>query len=287
MAKATLEIVVSDKGGSVTGGGGVGATAPAGAGQTVTAPASVRTPRTPTTTVTGAADTATKAAGAAETVAEKAALIQQVAGNSGALGAGAASAAGTVGSIARLGAVAGPVGIAIAAVGTAASAGVVGFKKFTDAMHEQAQKLSSVSSAVAVAVSQSELRAQLAEIRRGRIVGPQLAEFEQARSRLTTKIYDLVSRVEGPLLETAVPVLEALAALVPYLEPLIKLTFLIVKNTGDFNVLKLLLEAIRKYLGDDKEKEIEMDPAVQKILDLVDRDGDGIVDLPRPAVGGI
>lgn len=135
----------------------------------------------PTVPVSGAA--AGAAAGAGRTVA---------AGAAGAAGAGAGGAAGGVGALA---AVAGPAAVAVVAATAAITGLAVAVKKTISALTSEAERLQDYSGDVALSVARSEIRAEMADIRRAERIGPNLAKFENLRGRAEEKLADVMTEV--------------------------------------------------------------------------------------------
>lgn len=211
MAKAQLEIVVVDKGGS----GPVGQPAPAASGSTastraatgVTPPPLPGTPTPPPLpSVSPPRGSNSPASGVSAVIGD---LVNKMKAGESAAASGSATAG--VGAVARLASAAGPAGIALGAVALGAGATVYGLKRFVDNLHEQAQRLSSLSGPLAGATARSEVREMLAEMRRAEKIGPELARFEDARSRVENAIYDLMTQFWELALKVFVPVMEAIA----------------------------------------------------------------------------
>lgn len=194
---------------------------------------------------------------------------------------GAAGAASAVGPLAGLVAAAGPVGIGLAAVAAASTAAVVGIKMFGNVVQDQAQKLDAYSPSVSMAVSESELRQEMAMFRRAETVGPDVAKWERLRGEaserladITTQLlkflFDVVERWE-PEIKSAVA---ALGIVPPALEGMGKAAEAALEFfTGDFLALpdtakefadaqKKLLKAVHDWIDDQNP-----DPKTDKYMD--------------------
>lgn len=183
-----LRIVVVDQGGATgSGGGGGGPSVPASGG-VPTPPPFVKPPpeRQPPVRVD-----ATAAMGAIAT----------------ARGIGATAAGGNVGAAAgatagvTAAAIGGPVGIAIAAVAAGFGVAAVAARKFAQVIDTQVQQLAGFSGPLAAAQAQSEIRRELATIRRAGRLGGDLAEVEDLRSRWQDAMHDIGTEILKILLE--------------------------------------------------------------------------------------
>jgi hypothetical protein len=105
-----------------------------------------------------------------------------------------------VAAVGGLAAAAGPAAIAVAGVAVAAVAAGAAAKMFADTMHDQAQRLEQYSPELSNQAAQTDLRAELAEIRRAQRIGPELARFENDRSRAMTALSDIGSNILSVLL---------------------------------------------------------------------------------------
>lgn len=146
------------------------------------------------------------------------------AGSSGAPRIGgpvAAPSAGTAGAanlatLLRIGAVVAPF---VAAIGAAAAA-VAGFAAF---VARQTQELVGFSDVVAAAAARTEVRRELALLRRGERIGPELARAEDLRSRVTTAITNSITELQVALLRAIEPYLPLIEAGVMSLEVIAEL----------------------------------------------------------------
>lgn len=156
------------------------------------APSTLPTAATKPIPVAPAAPVGTAVAPAAEAAATTAAPA--AASTAAASGGSAASAAGGASSMM---AAAGP----IAAVAAAAVVAAVAIKKFTDVAHGEAKRLEGMSPALAQASAMREIRETFADLRRANKVGPQLARFENDRSRMMEALSDVGTNVLKVMLD--------------------------------------------------------------------------------------
>lgn len=130
-------------------------------------------------------------------------------------GAGESAAVGAAEGGAGLAAAAGPAILAIGALAVGVGLATSAVMKFVDSMKAEAEKLANYSPELAGATANSEIREMMGEMRRAEANGPQLAKFEDARSRISQQLYDLGTRVEGWLLSVATPVMQIISNIVP------------------------------------------------------------------------
>lgn len=116
---------------------------------------------------------------------------------------GVASAVGATGAGAAMAAIAGP----IAAVGASLALVVHLLSKQVDA-------LAQYSGAISAATARSEIRDMKAEMNRAEALGPMLARFEDARSRMANKFYDLMTQIIDILLRVFGPALTRIITLI-------------------------------------------------------------------------
>lgn len=116
-------------------------------------------------------------------------------------GATALSASSLSGPAAGLAAGLGPAAVGIAAVGAAAIGAAAGVKVFSDTMRSQAEKLEGYSAELSNQAALTDLRAEMADMRRADTIGPQLAQFENDRSRAMTAISDIGTSILKVLLD--------------------------------------------------------------------------------------
>ncbi len=100
-------------------------------------------------------------------------------GGTGAAGAGPLAAA------------AGPAAVAVAAFAAAVIGGVYAVKKLGEALLSEGDRLKGFSGELTAAFAISNLRSELADIRRARNIGPSVARLENARSQINDKLTDL------------------------------------------------------------------------------------------------
>jgi hypothetical protein len=116
------------------------------------------------------------------------------------------------GPIAAIATAAGPVAVFAAVVGAAALA----VKGFTSVMDGEVNKLKGYSGPLAAATAMSDVRSQMSTIERGEKLGPQLARYEDLRSRWQERMSDLWTKILESLLnllEKLFPILERIIAI--------------------------------------------------------------------------
>lgn len=129
----------------------------------------------------------------------------QTAGITTNAGPSAAAASGaTAGSLSSLAAAAGPAAIAVAALAGAVVAGAVVVRRTIDMLSREADRLSAYSGEVAGATAMSDIRAELADIRRAERIGPNLARFEELRGEAMEKLADIGTEVLDQVLRLVV-----------------------------------------------------------------------------------
>lgn len=106
-------------------------------------------------------------------------------------GPAASSATSAASGMASLAKFAGPAAIAVAGLTAAVAAGAMVMKGVFDVLGGQVKKLENVSADVSVAASMTEVRRELADLRRADSIGPDLARFENMRSKVEDKLSDL------------------------------------------------------------------------------------------------
>ena len=176
---AKLQIELVDSGGGQTG-AGIRAPIPAGipTGGGVGAGAGIPRPPTPAATGQGSANAGGNVGGAIQ---------------------GALPMPG--GIVGRVASAAGPVGLAIGAVAGFGIAIKSAVGRLIGALDRQSELLADYSPEVAEARFQSEMRRENALRRRAEEIGPQLARFEKARSRMQDRLFDIQTQVQEILLE--------------------------------------------------------------------------------------
>ena len=120
------------------------------------------------------------------------------AGGAGAAGAGSAAggaASSAAGSLAPLAAAGGPVAIAFASVAAAAAGAVLAIKELGSVMGDQAKKLDGYSPEVSMAMGQADIRGEMQSFRRAQAIGPDLAKFENMKSDVEDKLYDVGTEI--------------------------------------------------------------------------------------------
>lgn len=135
---------------------------------------------------------------------------KEVSAESAAAGVAEGGAAG--GGIARLAAAAGPAAVAVAAVAGTVTVAVAGLKKFSAELDTNVATLRRMNGNVALAAARSDANMMLAELRRGNVIGEKLAAYETARSKLEIAAYEVWTKILDVLLNTFVPFMEFLVA---------------------------------------------------------------------------
>ena len=125
----------------------------------------------------------------------------------------AAPATEAVGEAASMASAAGPAVLALGAFAAGVGLATAAVSSFMSSMKAEAEKLSAYSPELAGATAMSEVRETLAEMRRADQNGPQLAKFEAERSKLETKMYDVMTKIQGAVLEAVVPAMQVITAL--------------------------------------------------------------------------
>ncbi len=189
--------------------------------------------------------------------------------------AGAAAAGNVAGAASRasagiVAAVGGPVGIAVAAVAAGFGIAAIAARKFAQVVESQTNKLAGFSAPLSAAQAQTEIRRELALMRRAQRIGPELAAAENLRSKFETAITDLGTEILAVLLKL-------LEAATPFIEVGIK-------------VMTIFADFLEKW-GDTIGKAIivlaRMNPIVQimeAVFRILEKIFDAIVPDPDPMV---
>jgi len=249
--------------------------------------------------VTGAAASAAAPAAAAATGATAAGAA---AATTAPAAAGGAAAGGAAGGLAALAAVTGPVGIALAALGATVGIAAYAAKKFGDAMQAEASRLADWSAKISLAMAQSDINRQLAELRRAERLGDDLAEFESARSEAEIAFYELGTEIKHILLtlvKPLLPVIEELSKfMVHALERLGKIVDVLGWIWDKFSPTNSLIwkmwEAVLRLVGILEPKEDDgkhIDPFTKAFLDMgfdapIGAGEQAPIGLPAGIVGG-
>lgn len=216
----------------------------------------------------------------------------------------ATTVAGPAASGGSLAAAAGPLAIAFAATTAAVIAGGVAFKKFFDFVESESDRLSNFSAPLAGATARSDIRAELADIRRANQIGPQLARFEDLRGRANEKMIDLQTALLKELLQLAdllAPAIEAgldLAEIVTEHTPTIVSLLkggILESKAGTAAVSGALLGGVIPFLTKllkiaKERKDDEFDPDDMFLRDfqaMFPRAAPGFPAFPKPAAGGL
>lgn len=114
--------------------------------------------------------------------------------------AGGATAAEGMNALAGVAKAAGPAAIAIGGFAVAVGAGTMAVKGLFDTLSNEVKRLEGVSADVSVAASMTDVRRELADLRRADKIGPDLARFENTRSKFEDKMADAWTEVLKVLL---------------------------------------------------------------------------------------
>lgn len=130
----------------------------------------------------------------------------EIEGSGGALAARGAAGAASGGAqaargLAAVASAAGPLAIGLGVVTVAVAAGAIALKALFDTLSNEVKRLENVSADVNVAASMTEVRREMADLRRAEKIGPDLARFENVRSKLEDKTADLWTEVLKVLLK--------------------------------------------------------------------------------------
>lgn len=140
--------------------------------------------------------------------------------------AGGATAAEGMAALAKF---AGPAAIAVAGLTAAVAAGVMAVKAFDGALMSEANRLENLSGDISVAASQSQVRSELADLRRAERIGPDVGRFMNARDKLSeasAKVMDEIYALMAKIAAEATPAILATAASVELLATHIAENFL-------------------------------------------------------------
>lgn len=223
---------------------------------------------------TGPAEAAGTAAGAGAAGAKASAVAGK---------AGAAGAAGATG-VASL---AGPIGLAAAAFVAGTALATVAVKKFADNAEAEARRLSPFSGELALATAQTDIRREIADLRRARRIGPAAARFETRRSQLETEVFDLITEIKvvifqlfelaRPLIDFASKQVTDITKILAFLNKFEAITNLIgdfIKNTNP--VIRVItdisgwVQFIAELFGFEGQKEEDLqDPFFEQFVAMV------------------
>ena len=132
------------------------------------------------------------------------AVTQASMGAGGAGAAGAAGAAEGVGAaIAAMGPLA-PIAAAAAVALAAVAAGAYVVKKAFDAIHAEGERIQAYSAELSQAYAMTDLRAELADIRRAQRIGPNASRVEDMRSKVMEKVADIGTEIYAEVAELLV-----------------------------------------------------------------------------------
>jgi hypothetical protein len=151
---------------------------------------------------------------------------------------------------------------------------------------DQAQKLEGYSGAVAMATSESEIRGEMAMMRRAQRIGPDVARFEQLRGKASEKLADVTTEILNQLFEIVnkfEPMISAGVEILGLLPPAIEVVGEAVQVNfdllmGDFagawqdtkegaEAIKKLGKAVKDFIDDSKQQDVVQDPFIQEFFD--------------------
>ena len=273
-----LRIVVVDQGGAAPSRGAVAPVASSSARAPVAGPRAFPAPR-------AAPAQGPRAVVGADGSRRALSAVGTAGGIAGAAAAGNVAGAASGASAGIVAAVGGPIGVAVAAVAAGLGVAAIAARKFAQVVESQTGRLAGFSGPLAAAQAQTELRRELALLRRAQQVGPALASAERLRSRFEDAMTDLGTEV-----------LEILLQILEILRPVIEFVIVGMKALADFldrhgdaigfalpalvgfvsPMAGAVLAILRLFQGevDRREDEIE-DPFTQQFLDLLPRDANG------------
>lgn len=132
-------------------------------------------------------------------------------GVAGAAAAGNVAGAASRGASGIVAAVGGPIGLAVAAVAAGLGVAAIAAVKFSQVVESQTNKLAGFSAPLSAAQAETDIRRELALMRRAQRIGPELAAAERLRSKFEDAMTDLGTEILGvllKLLEAATPFIE-------------------------------------------------------------------------------
>lgn len=183
----------------------------------------------------------------------------------GTIGGAGGSPLGIAGQIANA---LGPAGTAIAGFTAAAVGGAALLKIAFDTLNSQVEKLQDYSPEVSGAVAMSEVRSEMATLRRAEKIGPDLASFESTRGRMEEKLSDLGTQM-----------LQSLLNIYKMIEPLVNLVGAGVDTaTAGLSILTSLNAAATKLAAlDFKGAAKALEEGTKEAQRLIERAGKDIV----------
>ncbi len=197
------------------------------------------------------------------------------------VGAGSASATGAGAAGARLGLAIGPLGIALAAVTAVGLGAAFAIKKMSNAAEREANRLSGFSGDLAGATAMTEIRREMADIRRASRLGPSLARLENTRSRAEDSLTDLGTELRvafvdlvnefQPLIDAGTEGLKMLSDIFKLMNDLGLTRAFFETLLGPLAIMSGMartIQEIRDLLGLQDDEEI-VDPFTEQFLQLV------------------
>ena len=223
--------------------------------------------------------------------------VGTVGGIAGAAAAGNVAGAASASSAGIVAAVGGPIGVAVAAVAAGLGVAAIAARKFAQVVESQTNKLAGFSAPLSAAQAQTDVRRELALLRRAQRIGPELAAAERLRSKFEDAITDLGTEVLGLLLkvlEIGEPFIEvatkSMAILADFLEKHGDTIALAMKVLVRMNPIVLIMEAVFRILEkifdtivpDDPDPP---DPFATAFMNLLPRNARGQREFFQPAPG--
>lgn len=130
-----------------------------------------------------------------------------------------------------------------------------GFFKLIDTLDQTAQRLSMYDGALAGAMANIEVRRLLRDVERARTLGPQLANYVEARENLAERIEDMLIRFGPPIISVLTTILKAIeipATIISSIFDLLSNVFEAAVNANIpmvSNLLNNLQQALNQFLG--------------------------------------
>lgn len=171
------------------------------------------------------------------------------------------------------------------------AAATTAVRRFARAVETQAEDLGRFSGSVAGAVAQTDIRRELAELRRARTIGPDLAQAERLRARFEESLTDINTQILRlllelvqelrPFIDTAIDTLKGLGGLLEKVDGEDALTAVAAAARSIHPLLGTVVDILRWFRGreEDKDDEEVEDPFVDQFFELL-RDERGVIGEP-------
>lgn len=193
----------------------------------------VKSPKAPSVPTIPAAPPVVGPAGAVPAVAAAPAVTQAGAGTGAAAAGGAAAALGPLA----------PVAIAAAVALAGVAAGAVAVKVAFDALRAEGDRIQGYSAELSAAYAMSDIRSELADMRRAQRIGPNAARVENMRSKVDDKIAEIGDEIYAGIAE----ILLELKPFLPTVLGLLEITKDGVQMTVE--ELKVVIELLKLLSG--------------------------------------